>query len=378
MKKIVLVFVVSLLFIPLLGNAGSERKNSRDIYLDPGEKVEGDFVNAGDTLDLAGDVFGDILVAGGDVDISGNVQGDILSAGGNVNVSGDVEQDLRLVGGNITVSGRVERNATIAGRTVRFTEDSRVAGNLYIVGGNVTMRGPVEGNMTIVGGKVVLSGNVGGNLKIYSDNINLRQGTKIDGDFVYTSEEEATIAEGVIIAGEITREIKRSPVKDFAGRNRLFGSVLLAFVVWKILASLAVALVAWKLFAGRIRESLAKSTTDFWARMGRGIIGIIVTPVAAVILLFTLIGIPLSIVALVLYGVAVYLAGILGIALFGKWLSSLLKYKESEARFPWVSFFLGSVVLAVITLVPLAGALVQFAVWVWGFGSLMFIFKKRS
>ena len=378
MKKIISVFILVLFAVPIIVQAGSDRQKPRDIILGQDESVEGDFVNAGDTLDLAGEVSGDIMVAGGEVDISSNVKGDILSAGGNINITGEIEQDLRLLGGNIIVSGVVAKNVTIVGGTVRFTEDSSVSGNVYIIGGNITARGLVEGDLTMVGGKAVLSGNVGGNLKIYADDIDLRQGTNVDGDFVYASSEEAAISEGVVIAGEIIREIKQKPGSGFSGRNKLFGSALLAFVIWKILASLVVALVFWKLFAGRIKEALAKTTAEFWAKIGWGIIGIIVTPIAALILMFTLIGIPLSLIALVLYGIIAYLAGVLGAVLFGRWLSTLLKFKESENRFPWISFFLGTVVLAVITLVPLAGILVQFAVWVWGFGSLMFILKKKA
>jgi len=376
MRKIVFFIGVCVLAVPIFASADSGSE-TRNIILGPEETIEGDFVQAGESLDLSGIVAGDIMVAGGEVDISGTTGGDILVAGGNINISGQAGEDLRVVGGNISVVGPVIKNATIVGGTIRLEDGSNVSGNTYLVGGNITARGTVAGDMTIAGGRVVLSGIIGGNLKIYADEIELRQGARVEGDFTYYSGKDASIAEGVVIVGEVTKNVRPGTNKDFNGKG-LFGSALVAFVVWKILASLVVALVAWKLFALRIKESLAKFTIDFWSKLGWGFVTLVATPVAAIIVMFTLIGIPLAVVALLLYAVAVYLGSILGTLMFGRWLTTLVKFSEPEMNFPWISFLLGIVVLAVITLVPFFGFLVQMVVSVWGFGSLLMLFKKQT
>lgn len=106
------LLVVVALFI-LIG-ASSEPVAAQDstfrlggnVVVEPGERILGDAVVMGGSVDVFGEVTGDVVAIGGAVRVSGSVLGDVIAVGGAVTldagavVSGDV----------IAVGGRVQRD----------------------------------------------------------------------------------------------------------------------------------------------------------------------------------------------------------------------------------------------------------------------------
>ena len=115
----------------------------------------------------------------------------------------------------------------------------------------------------------------------------------------------------------------------------------------------------------------------FWPKLGWGFVSLIVLPIAAVIALITIVGIPLAFTAFALYFILIYSGFVLGAVLFGRWLLALVRYSEPIVRFPWVSLIIGIIVVSVISPVPFMGFLVKFIVTLWGFGTIMLQFKRQ-
>jgi hypothetical protein len=103
-----------------------------------------------------------------------------------------------------------------------------------------------------------------------------------------------------------------------------------------------------------------------WGRsLGLGAAILIVTPVAILIFCVTLVGLPLGVLVLFLYIIALYLSKILVAAFLGR---ALLAAPEHRDRL--LGLFLGLLILSVATALPYVGGLVGVAILLLGLGAL--------
>lgn len=123
-------------------------------------------VKTGKTVTLSKDAPNNVYVAAGDVNINAKVNGDLVSAGGNIRVNGATQQDVLLAGGEIRLNGQSEGDVRILGGEVRVTQN--VKGDLTVTGGEITIDEGVSigGDLIVAGGEVRLNGNVLGKVHI--------------------------------------------------------------------------------------------------------------------------------------------------------------------------------------------------------------------
>lgn len=105
-----------------------------------------------------------------------------------------------------------------------------------------------------------------------------------------------------------------------------------------------------------------------------GIIGLIVIPMLAVILLFTKIGLSVSLLLFFLYGVGLLLSTWLVAFAIGKWTAGALLKRQPKNQWlmsPYVWAVLGGVILSLLINLPWIGGIVTLLSFIMGFGSLM-------
>jgi hypothetical protein len=95
---------------------------------------------------------GDTVTVGADE----SVDGDLYVLGGMVTVNGSVDGDLSAFGGQVTLNGSVTGDVLAAGGSVSISGD--VAGDLRTAGGQVTLDGPVGEDVIAAGGQTTLEG----------------------------------------------------------------------------------------------------------------------------------------------------------------------------------------------------------------------------
>jgi hypothetical protein len=101
-----------------------------------------------------------------------------------------------------------------------------------------------------------------------------------------------------------------------------------------------------------------------WPSVGWGVIALIVTPILAIILCITLIGLPLGIGALFVYAAGIYLSKIFVAAYLGR------EIVGARGELPTLLGLLaGLVILQVLSFVPYAGAILGFAIVCVGLGA---------
>ncbi|HEY2929220.1 bactofilin family protein [Piscinibacter sp.] len=353
--------------LPLAGAAQSESSAQRSGASITAHNLGADHFAAGRSIRVVQPVAGDLIAAGGKVDVDATVNGDAVLAGGDVRISGAVNNSLYSGGGQVTLDGTVGRNVRIGGGRVEIGPKAIVTGNVSIGGGEVRIDGTVKGYVQAAGRRVLVNGPVGGDVVATSGAIELGPNARIAGKLRYASRSELKRDP----AAQVTGGVERAPIADrsYGHTQRTLGRV--GGWLWTVgLVLIAVVLVAaLPAFTVRVAATLHM-------RVGMslliGFVALVCIPVAAILLLFTLIGIPLALLALVLY-FALLLVGyaMTGIGI-GDWL--LRRYRVADAsRVGWRigAAALAMLAIALLARVPWIGALVSFMVLIAGLGALV-------
>lgn len=335
----------------------------------------GDHFAAGCPVELGKSVSGDAFLAGCSVDVDGAVGGDALVAGGRVRLSAPVSHSLYAAAGQLTVNTTVARSARLAGGQVELGSRAQVAGNVLAAGGMVNIEGAVKGYVRAAGGRVLINGPVDGDVLATAGTVELGPKARIGGKLRYASQEEIQRDAAAQVQGGVERLALEAgwPVPNPAQRSVGLGGGW----VWSIgLMVIAAALAgAFPGFFSKVAETLR---TRGWMSLLAGFVALVCIPVAALITMFTLIGVPLALLAIALYLVLLPVGYVsTGIGL-GAWALGRFKADRTEAQ--W--WRIGAAVLGVFGIsllgrVPFVGGFVIFAALLIGLGALLLQMKSR-
>lgn len=359
--------LLSALIIPSFALA-AEIRTGQSTTLSSSETAAGNLYLFGGTVTSAGAVAGDLVAGGGTVIISGAVVKDLAVGGGSVTVISNVGDDVRIGGGNILLNGKVGGDVVAAGGSVLIS-GTGVGGDVMWTGGMLSVMAPVGGNMQLSGGEVTINAHIKGNVLFTGAKLTLGKDAVIEGSLTYSAQSEATMEAGAVVKGATSFEpLKSSPAKDRSAKG-LIAFVSLFFLV-KFLAALALALVFGLVFKRYALTVVRGALEQPLAEMGRGIVVLIVLPVASVIALVTLIGIPFGILGLlafiILLIVASSFAAIIAGSLAHKWM-----FKPADYLVNWKTILLGVAVVTLLGFIPFVGGLAKFLLFIVALGSMM-------
>jgi hypothetical protein len=344
--RLILVVVVA----SLLGciGGGPER-----MFVKNGE----DLIVLGSTMVYPADsIAGDVIFAGGEFTFTGSAGGDYLGAGGSQTIGGRIHGSIRAAGGEIHAASTVDRNATIAGGNVTLDSTGTIAGNAYIVGGNVGINGAVRGSLMASGGRVVLNGPVGRDVEVSAGELRLGPHAQIAGNLRYrVAKDKVTIDRAARVAGTTTA----LPVSTRPG---------LRGILW-VLGFFLAGLVVVALFPGFTSDAadILPLRPVRSALVGLG--WAILVPCAIVIATITMIGLPLAIITAALYMVVLILSDVP----FALWLGRLLLGARAGVgrQGALLNFFVGGIMLLLVGLVPIVGKFVMIIASILGLGAIM-------
>ena len=345
----------ALMIVPVVALA-AEFRAAEQISLPATQSIKDDLYIAGGAVTSAGNVSGDVVAGGGNVLVSGTVGADLTAAGGTVTVLADVADDVRVAGGNILIQGKVGDDLLVGGGQIQVG-GSGIGGDVAIGGGTVRIEAPVGGSIKIGGGEVYLNAPVGGNVEFMGDTLTLGSGAVISGNLIYSAPKKATIEEGAVVRGET----KYTESKDARGAAKSgLAAILSLALLGTLLSQFACALLFGLVFRRYTMMLVENAVTRPLLEIGRGLVVLIVLPVASILLFFTLIGVPLGVLGLLSLVVILLCAWImvpiiLGSIVYRK-LSKSLAYEVS-----WKTILLGTALYVLLGLVPIIGGLAQFA-----------------
>jgi len=341
MKKYLGLFVGLALVLPMAAGAAEFRSGQ---VVNSNETVKDNLYVGGGTVNIAGTVEGDLYVGGGTVTIMGTVTKDVVVSGGTVIITGKIGEDLRVGGGNITIGGSVGGELLAGGGTVNILPGVAITKSAYIGGGNIN-----------------LGGSVGGNLVIGSENIVLGEGAKIAGNFDYYAQKEMNFG-AAKISGKTTfheQVVKRGAT---AAKKFPWFAFITFWAVVGLAGAIILACLLLYLWPKDSREMISKAFAQPGKELIRGFVLMFIIPIAAIICLITLVGLPIAVMVGSAYAVLTILAaamsGLLGAALMAKFI-----FKKKETEINWWLIALALLILALIKLIPIVGWILAMLVY---------------
>jgi cytoskeletal protein CcmA (bactofilin family) len=339
------------------------------------------YIGGGNVRPLA-PVRGDLFAAGGRVTVDQPVQGDATLAGGSVLVTAPIGDDLRVTGGDIHVDNSVGGELYASGGNVTIGGTAEVADAVTVYAGQATLDGKVKGPLKIYAQKMVLNGQVGGDVELNAEEIEIGPQARLSAALTYPADARFKTAEGAVIGGVITRGQAMNGRPD-THRNRDWhgqmmgsgsssgwagsvGSAAVSFVL--LLAVAALVLLGFTGFSKRAAHSML---TTPWPALAAGVAVFMGTPMVAVLLCITLIGIPLGIALIMVFPLLLLIGWIIGVyGLAQRLQRAVQKNAPGESVGAMMGFYALTLLLVMlISSVPFVGFLVVAAIWLMGTGA---------
>jgi hypothetical protein len=278
------------------------------------------------------------------------------------------------VGESININGSVGGDVLAGCGRLNIASTGEIGGDLLFGAESVGIDGPIEGDIKGGGSQVTISDAVGGNVELEVESLTILSTASIGGDLTYSSAEEADIQSGAQVAGATTHnvpEIKEDgagmlPFAPFSGVLAKLTNFLMAFVTGLIIIFVA---------ARRLTSIVDAIGSRPGPSAGWGALLVLVTPIAALLVCMTIIGISAGVIALALYGIGLYLAQIPVGLFIGRWIIGRFRAVESKGAMVG-ALAVGLVILKLLSLIPYFGFVVGFVVALFGLGAVVAAERK--
>ena len=366
---IICLLVVVLTLIVATPALAFDTRTGDTVTIAVGEVVEGDLYLAASTIVIDGTVNGDVFAAGQSLTINGNINGGVSLAGQTITLNGKVNNGARLAAQFITVSSDIGRDLVVAGSQITIASTSQVHDDLMLYGDTVRFEGRVDGNMGGNANSITVTGTVGGNIDLTVNKLTMASSSEVKGNLKYTSSNEAVVQSGAKITGTTTHLPPSGKTTSWS----LFPAMAGLAVVWTIFFYLMILLTGIiVILIARRRITLMASSIQSrpWQSLGWGALILVATPIVAIIVMISIIGIPLGLIALVLYGIALYLSQIPVGLLIGRLI--IRQNRPIESRGLMIgALALGLLILIVLASIPVVGWIFGLATILLGLGALI-------
>ena len=365
MKKMLCVLGFLAAILPGAGAASLSFKSPEQFILPENQSVTNELWLLTAGADIRGTVEDDLIAVGSTLIVAGDLRRDLWALGNEVDFTGRAAGHTRLAGRTLEIQGAVGGNLLAIGQSVSVSAGSEVAGDALLLGEDIVVEGRMHGRTRLYAPRVTLSGIFDGTVHIQAEDIVVHPSAEIRGDLIYISSRDLILDQRVKLSGELIREEPLAALhKPTMTLSQIVSIQLLLF-----LAALLVALPFLAAFPGYAGCSVRWLRQSGWKCALTGFAAFGLFPMAIVILPFTLVGIPLSAVLLLVFLLLLYLSKfVVGLAV-GGWILRRRGPLPFWRAMSTLGF--GLVLLYVLINVPVLGL----AVWlltVWlGLGSLI-------
>jgi len=239
---------------------------------------------------------------------------------------------------------------------------------LLVINGDAAIDGTVRETLIVINGTARISGEVQGDTIVVSGDANLAASARVHDLTLIRS--DLVQAPGAVVDGDISR----TSVLVSRGWAIAFG--ILLWVGWTVLVLIAG--LTWARFGGR---QLTETVTLMAERPGptilTGVVSSFLFPLAAILALITVVGIPAGLATLLVVIPAIVL---LGHVVTGTWIGSMILSGSPIAQRtrPIAPALLGLAVLQVVALIPGVGAGVTLVSGLWGGGAVVYRIVKGA
>lgn len=307
------------------------------------------FEGAADTIIVEeGQTYDSIQGVAGTIIVRGTVTGDVSGAAGTIHVTetGRIDGNIEAAAGTLRIDGAVGGDVSVGGGTVEVSDTAQISGNLESGSSFLRVDGTIDGDVRAGAETIVLgpSANIGGEFRYDAATFNRDSG--------------ATVAGGVV---------QDPQIGDGAGPD--FGAISVPSWVGTIYGLFASLLLGAALLAVFPRFSAGVATRVSETPVvtgGVGLLTLVVVPLVLLIFAITIIGLPITIIGALAFGIAVWVGVVYGQYAVGSWAIGLAGYDNR-----WLALIVGLVGFALLGLIPFIGGLFDLLAFLLGLGALM-------
>jgi cytoskeletal protein CcmA (bactofilin family) len=300
-------------------------------------------------------------------ELNGTFHGDTWIVTDQLQGNGIFNDALRVVARSTIISGTVNGPLLAIGNSIQVGRTATVHNDAICIGETVVVNGLIQGDLHTFAQDVTLGGRFDGDVHITAQDIVILPDTIIHGDLTYTAPEELVLSSSVLFSGKLNRTFEPIPKKTFFVPN----------IGWHAILGLA-ALVAGLAFAGLFPGYTFRAQRALTQTRGLclliGFAGLVLLPMAAFFLLFTVVAMPLSILALLFLSILAYLAKIIVAMSLG---AALLRRKTLTKRSAAAPLAIGLLLLYALSSIVVISWIINFLILIFGLGALLVaLFKK--
>lgn len=332
-------------------------------YIRANESIDGAAFLTGKSIRIEGTMNGDVYCAAERLVIEGTVNGDVICAANSALVGGSINGDVRIVGEDVTINSNIKGSAILFGSVIAVESAADIAKDVTLGGVDVLVNGSIGRDAIGLGETVTFNGPVGRDVRGEYAQLVIGPAAIIKGSAEYASQVDARID------GTVLGATKRSDSKIFADKSAgSAGVVIIALtaITWVIATSLLLLLVTPKksYTATNLqpREVLLVSAV--------GLMALITAPFVIAILFASLVGIPLAVTLLLLWGTILMISAGLTAIYFGRVVN---KVQPQIERIP--ATMLAGIVIVVLLFMPYINVLLLLFILSFGSGAVVYAIR---
>lgn len=346
----------------------AETATSDLVIVSEDDTVADDFYAAGLKVVIEGVVEGDLVaVAAEEVIISGEVRGSVTALTPSLTVSGDVGGSVRAIGSTFDLTGTVGKDVIAAVLNASLGSESAVGGDVLIWAFQFTAAGSVGGDLEGTQRTLRIEGEVSGGVDVTVNRMQVTGPLTVGGDLGYRSPMEAEGIDQAAVGGAV---VHKTPLPPNI-RVRALG--LLARFLVMIGLTAAALLVAWgwpERTAHAASQGRARPLGSYWRGAlvtfmplliaGAAALVVLLAPATASLPLLAIFA-PLVLLTSTIVLVLSLVAGAPAVLVLGQLLPG--------RRGIYGAIVIGSILVGLAWVLPLAGWIVPLVVLPFGLGS---------
>ena len=345
----------------------SQYRLGTTVRINQGDSLTNNVMAAGRVVEVMGYLDNDLFAASRHLILDGWITDDAIVAAQIVSVRGTVGDMLMAAGETVMIDGVIEGDLFAAGSEIRISENARIRGNAFVAAGLVIIEGGVvEGALRAAGDRLELNGSVNNFVELYSDDIEF--GPEYEAAYSTTITSERTIHRENLgnIPEALTIVVRESDILH-----------IVIFQVWFFLSLFITGLILIRIFQKTAIDMHRFATERFWKNTGIGLLSFIAIPLAILVLMVLLVTIPLSVIMMLLYGLALLISYLLVAMTLG--VGSILYFREEAdtSTYYW-GLGLGMIFIAILVNLPFIGWLFNILLLFFGLGSFIYYLWMMS
>lgn len=311
-----------------------------------------------------------VAAAGENIEYGGKVNGIAFGASNKLSFNGIANYGV-LAGNVIEVNGTINDDLIIAGNLITINKEANIKRDAIIAAADVEISGTFNRNVSIYASKVTFkNANIKGHVKLYVNQIEITKEATITGTLSYPQDSIYKAEKGAKIG-----KIEKTEAIQTQNDENFFTTV--SAKIWSFLCLTLIFAAITLLFPNifnKINDKYEKiEFNEVIEVFTKGLVTIILVPIIVVLLFCTLIGIPLAIIILLIFGILIYLTTIFTAYLLGY----KIWQKVFDKDINMIALgLIGLFLLFLCSLIPGVRTLVSIITTLIGLGLIVNILKK--